>query len=139
MFSSLRGRVIVSCAVAIAVAVGVVTYVRSAEVAAPRVVAATCHWNGDRVRVSITVYNPNSSAEPVVIVPTYQLETGGVQNAHSTLTAWSGSVAGGLMAGHSFDRRRTTNPPQGYDWRVGERIVRCQPSAYIPSGSPESD
>jgi hypothetical protein len=96
-----------------------------------------CHWAGGRgVRVSGTVYNPNGSAEGLTIVPAYRLETGGMQNARITS---SGTKDGSALAGHAVLHWSFTRRPDGDDWRSGEPIARCVPTARIETGNPDDD
>ncbi len=114
-----------------AVAVGWAAFPRGPQ--QPRVVAASCHWAGASVRVTATVYNPNATPQDVVLKPTYRLTTGGVQAAHITATVWTGSLPGGLMAGHATARRTVYTAPDARPWHAGEPIAACTPTASIPA------
>ena len=99
----------------------------------PRLLSASCRWDGAGVRVSATVYNPNATPQDVVLRPTFRLVTGGLQGSRTTATVWTGRVPGGRMEGRGTARRTITVWPDARPWHAGEPIASCIPTAYIPS------
>lgn len=123
--------------IVLAGSVGVYEYETSTGPEQVRQTDVTCHWRGpDAVRVSGVVYNPNGSAVRLIIIPMYQLATGGMQNTRITL---SGTRDGSPLAAHASVHWTSTGSPEGDGWRTGERVARCVPSARIDTGNPGDD
>jgi hypothetical protein len=122
--------------IVLAVSVGVSVYEASTRPEQVRLTDVACHWAGRQgVRVSGTVFNPNGSAVNLIIVPTYQLVTGGMQN---TRMESSGTRDGSPLVAHASLHWRFTSPPQD-DVRPGEPFARCAPTARIQTGNPGGD
>jgi hypothetical protein len=116
--------------------VGVYAHETSTGPEQVRLTDVACHWAGRQgVRVSGTVSNPNGSAVNLLIVPTYQLAAGGMQN---TRMESSGTRDGSPLAAHASVHWRFTSPPQD-DVRRGEPFARCVPTARIQTGNPGDD
>jgi hypothetical protein len=122
--------------IVLAGSVGVYEYEASTGPEQVRQTDVACHWAGSRgVRVSGTVYNPNDSAVNLLITPMFQLATGGVQNATASS---SGTKDGSPLGAHATVHWAFTGLPQG-DWRSGEPIASCVPTARIDTGNPDHD
>jgi hypothetical protein len=122
--------------IVLAGSVGVYAYETSTGPEQVRQTDVACHWAGRRgVRVSGTVSNPNGSAVNLIIVPTYQLATGGMQN---TRMESSGTKYGSPLAADATVHWTVTGLPEGGNWHTGQRIARCAPSARIATGNPDT-
>jgi hypothetical protein len=130
-------RLALYAGIVLAGSVGVYLYEASAGPEQVRQTDIACRWDGDRgVRVSGTAYNPNGSAVNLIVIPMYQLATGGMQNTRITSF---GTRNGSPLAAHATVHWTSTAPPEGSGWRTGERIARCVPSARIDTGNPDAD
>ena len=91
-----------------------------------------CEWKGNQVRVSGVAYNPNGTAQGIVVMPTYQLANNRfIQNRHSEMSA---THEGLDVPAHGTARwSYQARPPAGV-WHTGQAFAACNPMAVIRSG-----